>query len=283
VPNNSLVVQRRAGDSEERLNNVIYIGRASFRMEPAPVSDADLDFGALPSLSMDDGTRDETRTMAPGGEYRASGNSTGLDDIEELDSNHLEIDGVLGDDGRVRAEDDAALPAFDLDQSDSAPTLRPARASWSAIGLTRSRLVVFGALAFSAGILTSAGARGLVVKPLRSPSVAAAPAAAVLSGVAVNRGLAAKAGDGTETAAIAPAPANEPAPQATRDPAATDESSRPAALATAPRAQERAETHPIGSSVATRTPASTAARPDRPRTKGAGTSARRPWRDPFAE
>ena len=36
MPNNDWVVQRRAGVAESSANNVIYIGRASFRMEPPP-------------------------------------------------------------------------------------------------------------------------------------------------------------------------------------------------------------------------------------------------------
>ncbi len=43
MSNNEWAVQRRGGPAESRANNVIYIGRASFRMEPAPLSADEID------------------------------------------------------------------------------------------------------------------------------------------------------------------------------------------------------------------------------------------------
>ena len=43
MSNNEWAAQRRGGISESRGNNVIYIGRASFRMEPAPAVAEDFD------------------------------------------------------------------------------------------------------------------------------------------------------------------------------------------------------------------------------------------------
>ena len=67
MSNNEWAVQRRGG-AESRANNVIYIGRASFRMEPAPLT-ADEIVGPiapppLPGLNLGDRLRDRLRDPA---------------------------------------------------------------------------------------------------------------------------------------------------------------------------------------------------------------------------
>jgi hypothetical protein len=185
VSNNDMAGQRRAGASESSLNNVIYIGRASFRMEPAPLSDAE----------MDDGPGEDIRPpMSPSAEYLTA-------DIPFAhDIDMVEV-----------TDEAAALPASEFDDSESMPALRPVRSSRSGIRLSRGRLVVMGALAFSAGILTSAGARTLV----KSPRGAHVSAAATATDTTVNVGVANAADDLDRSApAAAPAPAALPAPAA---------------------------------------------------------------------
>ena len=139
MSNNDLVGQRRAGAPEIGLNNVIYIGRASFRMEPAPLSDEDF--------------------------YAEAGQDHGPPPPFTADYPVAEIPFALDVEMEEVSDDPAALPAMELEESESVPVLRPVRAGLSGIRLSRRRLVVMGALAFTAGILTSAGARTLAKTP----------------------------------------------------------------------------------------------------------------------
>ena len=205
MPNNDWVVQRRAGAAESRANNVIYIGRASFRMEPAPLlpnklgatpapqvelmdthydtgpvggGDPGLDVPFSPAAS-DDGEGAPYLRLRTGAEGGDAATPTPL-----VDLTHLAVAMPDVPPATPPLVELQSLPPLDpADETGVTPiqtVLRPSR-----LALSRPRLAGLGVLAFSAGLLTAATA-GVVARPARTVAAAQrTPAALATAATAI--------------------------------------------------------------------------------------------------
>jgi hypothetical protein len=220
LSNNEWAAQRRGGASESRANNVIYIGRASFRMEPAPLLADDLDDGVQgigediepPFLKLRTNT-DESDADASSGPAAGSP-SPELDLTEFAVAEKTGVEPVPPPFPRAVAPTLLMLPEGFLPEPATETILRPKK-----VLLSRARLIGWGALAFSAGLVASAGAH-----MLGAPTAASVQAAAP-SKVATPPAIA-------SVTAPVPAPAPTPAPPvaAVEAPAAGPAAADPAHL-----------------------------------------------------
>lgn len=199
-PNNEWAVQRRAGAAQSRMNNVIYIGRASFRMEPSPVLNVEL--GATPAPQVE--LLDTGHGSGPAGSvYPALGVPITAGSSDEGEAPYLrqristDPGGILTPTPMIDLTDLAVvmptpppiaspdsspvlelrtLPALDpADETGVTPV--PTVLRRSRVTLSRPRLAGLGVLAFSAGLLTAATA-GVLARPARTVAAAtSAPAA----------------------------------------------------------------------------------------------------------
>ncbi len=239
MSNNEWAAQRRGGAAESRANNVIYIGRASFRMEPAPLLDDDIDD------HIDDERVAQAGQPGLGGEIGGHNSHADEDGHEDLEAPYLKLRTSIDDNAPDAASPPLSPPVLDLTEfavvaeqtgvelvpppfhpRAVAPTLvmlpdgpspEPATETLlrpkSKVLLSRSRLAGWGALAFSAGLVASAGAHMLVVTPARLGAIASA--APLAQPVAARPALAPPA-----AATVIPAPAAEaPVAPTTADPA----------------------------------------------------------------
>lgn len=194
MSNNEWAVQRRGG-SESRENNVIYIGRASFRMEPAPFT-ADEIVGPIgPPLGALDHGADaghaagedveppylRLRTLVDEALLRENQASPYPPDLDLTEFATLaENTGV-----EVRRDPPPPLPRTLIADVASFPhamptSIEPATellvGARSRLSFSRPRLVGWGAMAFCAGLLASAGAHMLVAPAHLGPTANAATA-----------------------------------------------------------------------------------------------------------
>jgi len=238
LPNNEWAVQRRGGAAESRANNVIYIGRASFRMEPAPLTADEIDQPPahaldhhVDAIDAEHGAGEDVeppylrlRTLID----ESLGKDTEGQQAPELDLTEFAV--VAENTGveivqrdapppfpRTLIADVASFPhAMPTGFDPSTELLVPAR---NGLSLSRARLIGWGALAFCAGLVASAGAHML-----------AAPARI---GATANAATATAA---TTTRAPAPAPAAAPAVAAAAAPTPVAAEPVAAPAATAPAA-----------------------------------------------
>jgi hypothetical protein len=195
LPNNEWAVQRRGG-AESRANNVIYIGRASFRMEPAPVTADEIVGPISPPFAALDHDADaqhaagedveppylRLRTLVDETMVRENQPSPYPPDLDLTEFATLsENTGV-----EVRGDAPPPLPRTLIADVASFPhamptSIEPATelvvAAESRLSLSRTRLVGWGAVAFCAGLLASAGAHMLVAPARLGPTANAATAA----------------------------------------------------------------------------------------------------------
>jgi hypothetical protein len=250
LSNNDWAVQRRGGSEESRENNVIYIGRASFRMEPATVTAAeiiapphvaemqdaglDVQHGDASHLSGDiEPPYLRLRTLVDESQVQDRGNQhTPVLDLTEFAS-LAENTGV-----EVVGRDAPPLPRTLIADVASFPHAMPTGiepatevvVSAQALSFSRTRLFGWGSVAFCAGLLASAAAH-MVMAP-----------ALVNIGPTANAATVSPTGNAAATVASAATPAGSPAssaPVALAAPAAP-EPAAPAPAAQAPVANEPA-------------------------------------------
>lgn len=192
MPNNEWAVQRRGG-AESRANNVIYIGRASFRMEPAPVTADEIVGPISPPFAALDHDADaqhaagedveppylRLRTLVDETMVRENQPSPYPPDLDLTEFATLsENTGV-----EVRGDAPPPLPRTLIADVASFPHAMPTGiepatevvvAGKSRVSLSRTRLVGWGTAAFCAGLMASAGAHMLAAPARLGPTANAA-------------------------------------------------------------------------------------------------------------
>lgn len=245
MSNNDWAVQRQGGSAESRENNVIYIGRASFRMEPAPVT-AD-EIIAPPGLDIHHGDASHLpgedieppylrlRTLVDESQVQDRGNQhTPVLDLTEFaalaENTGVEIVRRNAPPlPRTLIADVASFPhAMPTAIEPATELVVPAKA----LSFSRTRLVGWGSVAFCAGLLASAAAHMLMAPAHLGPIANAATvsptgnAAATVASTApaASAPVALAAPAAQEPAALAPAAqapvANELAPASAQNLAA---------------------------------------------------------------
>jgi len=336
LSNNEWAVPRKGG-AESRENNVIYIGRASFRMEPAPLTAEEMVTPiAAPFAALNLGTAGvdaphatgedveppylRLRTLVDetlGKETQASPYPPDLD-LTEF-ATLAENTGV-----EVVGRNAPSLPHALIADVASFPHAMPTMTSFAAatdvvvpgkrrLSFSRTRLVGWGAVAFCAGVLASAGAH-MVAAPARlgptanaatptasrdlpsapSPAAPAAAAPAPAASIAVVPVPAVPAHEAEATAPDSPAPESARADASHLALAANSAAVRTRSGASGqPRGQTRARgrmrsrsSSAFAAEIAGETDAPSS---DAPATEAAPAPAARPahpsagWVDPFAQ
>ena len=338
MSNNEWAVPRKGG-AESRENNVIYIGRASFRMEPAPLTAEEMVTPiAAPFAALNLGTAGvdaphatgedveppylRLRTLVDetlGKETQASPYPPDLD-LTEF-ATLAENTGV-----EVVGRNAPPLPHALIADVASFPHAMPTMTSFEAatdvvvpgkrrLSFSRTRLVGWGAVAFCAGVLASAGAhmvaaparlgptanaatptasRDLPSAPAPSPAAPAAAAPAPAASIAVVPVPAVPAHEAEATAPDSPAPESARADASHLALAANSAAVRTRSGASGqPRGQTRARgrmrsrsSSAFAAEIAGETDAPSS---DAPATEAAPAPAARPahpsagWVDPFAQ
>jgi len=196
LSNNDWAVQQGGGSEESRENNVIYIGRASFRMEPAAVTAEEIIAPPhVVEVAMQDAGLDvqhgashvqgedieppylRLRTLVDESQVQDLGNQhTPLLDLTEF-ATVAENTGV-----EIVRHDAPALPRTLIADVASFPHAMPTGidsatevvVSAKALSFSRSRLVGWGSAAFCAGLLASAAAHMLMAPAHLGPIANAA-------------------------------------------------------------------------------------------------------------
>jgi hypothetical protein len=298
VSNDEWVAQRRSGGGEAQVaevhvNNTIYIGRASFRMELSPL---DLD---------GDDAGDEDHGDGDGGRLGA-GDALGVADGDDGDDAPPLIayaDGEIAGDHTANNRD--VVDDFDDIDDDDLPTLVPrtgvAQLVSVPVTMSRGRLAAWGGLAFAAGLWVAIGTYALGGAGSSTTSAMLAVAATTSSGSATAEPPEIVALD---SIAVQPAAAqaetaggNEPAPASADTSAAPTPSpahgEEPPAQPT-PRAPTAAAATTAATSIGKKTtparvppPAGAsplaATAPPATKTNGSETTAEGAWVDPFAQ
>ncbi len=182
MSNNEWAAQRRDGAEESRANNVIYIGRASFRMEPAPIT-ADEIVGPIPPAQSPDHAVSSADMAHAAGEdveppylrLRTLVDEGQVNDTEHPYTPELDLTefamiaentgvemirrGPLPPLPRTLIADVASFPHAMPTGIEPATELLLSRSG--RISFSRTRLIGWGALAFCAGLVASAGAHML--------------------------------------------------------------------------------------------------------------------------
>jgi hypothetical protein len=196
LSNNEWAVERRGGSEESRENNVIYIGRASFRMEPAPFTADEIVGPMAPSPVALDSGFDAAQTAGEDSEPPYLRLRTLIDEsqVKDLESQHVpELDltefAVFAENTGVEVirRDAPAMPHTLIADFASFPHAMPTgvepltelvEQTNRRLYFSRPRLVGWGALAFCAGLVASAGAH-MIAAPARlggTANAASAPA-----------------------------------------------------------------------------------------------------------
>jgi hypothetical protein len=232
LSNNDWAVQRRGGSAESRENNVIYIGRASFRMEPAAVTAEEII--APPHVAMDQSASHlpgedveppylRLRTLVDESQVQDRGNEhTPVLDLTEFAA-LAENTGV-----EIIRRDAPPLPRTLIADVASFPHAMPTAmepvtelvASAKALSFSRSRLFGWGSVAFCAGLLASAAAHVLMAPAHLGPTANAATVSQTGNTVATVPATPPPSGTSAASAPVAlaapaaPEPLAPPAPQA---------------------------------------------------------------------